>query len=100
MGLVLGRRRPPTTLLIFSMWVDPAVRRAGIGGRLIATAERWAVGWGARESALWVFAANEPALRFYVRIGYGIDQRPGRTPGRARATAPSPCAGRSVAARG
>ena len=72
-GIVLGRRRPPDTLLIFSMWVDPTVRRAGVGAALIAAAEQWASAWGARRSVLWVFAANEPAIRFYLRIGFRTD---------------------------
>jgi len=71
-GLVLGRRRPPDTLLIFSMWVDPAVRRAGVGAGLIAAAESWAADWGAHASVLWVFAGNEPAIRFYHRIGFVV----------------------------
>ncbi|MFN8622636.1 MAG: GNAT family N-acetyltransferase [Chloroflexota bacterium] len=73
-GLVLGRRRPPDVLLIFSMWVDPAVRRLGVGSRLIATAEAWASTWGARESVLWVFGANDPAIRFYHRLGFTTDR--------------------------
>lgn len=73
LGLVLGRRRPPDTLLIFSMWVDPGARRAHLGTRLIATAEEWARAWGGRRSVLWVFAANEPAIRFYRRIGYRVE---------------------------
>ncbi len=72
LGLVLGRRRPPDTLMVFSMWVDPAVRRAGLGARLIEAAEAWAVAWGGRSSVLWVFAGNEPAVRFYDRIGFTI----------------------------
>jgi len=72
LGLVLGRRRPPDTLMIFSMWVDPAARRTGLGARLIATAETWARTWGGRSSVLWVFAGNEPAIRFYDRIGFSV----------------------------
>jgi GNAT superfamily N-acetyltransferase len=72
-GIVSGRRRPPGTLLIFSMWVDPGYRRTGVGRALIEAAEAWAIGWGARRSVLWVFAANEPAVRFYLRIGYATE---------------------------
>lgn len=73
LGLVLGRRRPPGTLMIFSMWVDPAVRRAHLGTRLIAAAEDWAATWGGYASVLWVFAGNEPAIRFYQRIGFRVE---------------------------
>jgi len=72
LGLVLGRRRPPDTLMIFSMWVDPAARRVGLGARLIETAEAWAAAWGGRSSVLWVFGGNEPAIRFYDRIGFRV----------------------------
>lgn len=86
LGVVLGRRRPPDQLLIFSMWVDPRVRRAGVGAGLIATAEQWGAGWGARRSVLWVFAGNEPAIRFYLRLGFrteieGEDARTGASYG-------------------
>jgi GNAT superfamily N-acetyltransferase len=72
-GVVLGRRRPPGTLLIFSMWVDPAWRRAGVGRSLISAVEAWASGWGATRAVLWVFGANEAAQRFYQRLGYGVE---------------------------
>ena len=28
--------------------------------------------WGATQTVLWVFASNEPALRFYARLGFSI----------------------------
>jgi GNAT superfamily N-acetyltransferase len=94
-GLVLGRRRPPDTLLIFSMWVDPSVRRGGVGRALIDRAESWAAGWGARRSVLWVFAANEPAIRFYLRLGFrtemeGDDARTGANYGALAMSRPIP----------
>ena len=85
-GLVQGRRRPPEHLLIFSMWVDPSVRRSGVGRQLIEAVEAWALMWGGRHSVLWVFGTNEPALRFYRRLGFeveleGPDAESGRTYG-------------------
>jgi GNAT superfamily N-acetyltransferase len=71
-GLVQARRRPPTDCLLFSMWVAPAARRAGTGARLVDTVADWGRGWGARRVVLWVLAANEPALRFYDRIGFRV----------------------------
>ena len=44
-GLVQGRKRRPATLLLFSMWVDPAVRRLGVGRTLIEALETWGRGW-------------------------------------------------------
>jgi GNAT superfamily N-acetyltransferase len=72
-GLVLGRRRPPDTLMVFSMWVDPVRRRQGIGRLLVDAITDWARSWGARRMVLWVFAANEPAIRFYERLGFAVE---------------------------
>ena len=69
-GLVQGRRRPPDTLLVFSMWVEPAARRLGVGEQLICGLETWARGWQARQTVLWVLRRNEPALDFYLRLGF------------------------------
>jgi len=69
-GLVHGRRRRPSTLLLFSMWVDPRARRSGVGSQLIASLEAWAAHWGARETVLWVLRDNERALRFYGHLGF------------------------------
>ncbi|MDQ3491788.1 MAG: GNAT family N-acetyltransferase [Chloroflexota bacterium] len=71
-GLVLARRRPPDVALVFSMWVDPRVRRGGVGRELIATVEAWAASWGAQRIVLWVVADNEPAVRFYQRLGFTV----------------------------
>jgi GNAT superfamily N-acetyltransferase len=71
-GVVLGRRRPPDVAMVFSMWVDPGVRRHGVGRRLIEAVEQWALGWGATSTVLWVFGTNEPAIRFYERLGFLI----------------------------
>jgi GNAT superfamily N-acetyltransferase len=69
-GLVQGRRRRPRTLLLFSMWVDPSVRRLGVGRQLIDSLEAWARGWDAEETILWVYQANAPAIGFYRDLGF------------------------------
>jgi GNAT superfamily N-acetyltransferase len=71
-GLVQARRRAPDDCLVFSMWVAPGARRAGVGAMLIDALADWAAGWGARRLVLWVFGANEGAHRFYERIGFTI----------------------------
>lgn len=71
-GLVQGRRRRPGTLLLFSMWVAPEVRRCGVGARLIAALEDWAREWQATETVLWVILGNQPALAFYRRLGFEV----------------------------
>jgi GNAT superfamily N-acetyltransferase len=71
-GLVQGRKRRPRTLLLFSMWVDPSVRRVGVGRLLIERLEAWALGWHAESTILWVFAGNSAAIDFYLDLGFGI----------------------------
>jgi len=71
-GLVQARRRPPVDCLVFSMWVAPGARRSGAGRALIDAVEQWAIGWGGRRIVLWVFGANDGALRFYERIGFRV----------------------------
>lgn len=71
-GLVHGRRRRPSTLLLFSMWVDPAERRTGVGRQLIGSLEAWAARWGAQETVLWVLQDNQRALDFYDRLGFEV----------------------------
>jgi GNAT superfamily N-acetyltransferase len=69
-GVVQGRRRRPRTLLLFSMWVDPAARRLGLGMQLVDALESWASAWDATETILWVFGGNRSAIRFYERLGF------------------------------
>lgn len=83
-GVVQGRRRPPNDCLLFSMWVAPEARRLGAGGALVDAVEDWGSGWGAERVVLWVLAANEPAMRFYERIGFSLlNEGPDAESGRA-----------------
>jgi GNAT superfamily N-acetyltransferase len=72
LGMVQTRRRPPDDCLVFSMWVAPAARRAGVGRALIDTAGNWARSWGGRRIVLWVTGMNQEAQRFYERIGFKL----------------------------
>ena len=71
-GVVQARRRQPLDCLLFSMWVAPEARRLGVGSLLIDAVREWGASWGARRIVLWVLAANEPAMRFYDRIGFTV----------------------------
>lgn len=71
-GLVQARRRPPQDCLLFSMWVAPNARRSGAGRLLVNAVATWAAGWGGNRVVLWVFGANEGALRFYQRLGFKV----------------------------
>lgn len=92
-GLVQARRRPPDDCLVFSMWVSPAVRRAGVGRMLLDAVDRWAASWGARSVVLWVAGGNDAAARFYERIGFvpvpaGPDAQAGAAYGASAMTRP------------
>jgi ribosomal protein S18 acetylase RimI-like enzyme len=52
--------------------VLPGHRGAGIGRRLLRTAEEYAAGLGGSELTVDVLAANDPALRFYGEMGYRV----------------------------
>jgi GNAT superfamily N-acetyltransferase len=83
-GLVQGRRRPPDDCLVFSMWVAPEARRAGVGRELLDAVAEWAATWGGIRVVLWVTGANEDGHRFYDSVGFhalteGADAESGRT---------------------
>ncbi|MGH7524344.1 MAG: GNAT family N-acetyltransferase [Gemmatimonadales bacterium] len=51
-------------------WVDPDVRRRGIGGRLIAEAEAWASTRGRSELASDTTLGNTVSQKAHVRLGF------------------------------
>jgi ribosomal protein S18 acetylase RimI-like enzyme len=55
---------------LVSMWIDPAVRRAGIGQRLVGAVIEWAVDTGASSVGLWVTRGNSPAQLLYESMGF------------------------------
>ncbi|HUG47593.1 MAG TPA: GNAT family N-acetyltransferase [Candidatus Limnocylindria bacterium] len=82
-GLVQGRRRPPSDCLLFSMWVGPQGRRQGTGRALVDAVAGWGGSWGATRVVLWVIGDNHAAIRFYEAIGFrhlptGPDAESGR----------------------
>ena len=58
-------RRGSRSLRLYSVAVDPALRKAGIGTALLAEAERWAASSGHDEIRLEVREDNAAAIRFY-----------------------------------
>ena len=65
---------------IISMWVDPAVRRAGAGKMLIDALMNWATSRGLRELKLMVTSVNQGAIDFYERIGFKMSGKTGPYP--------------------
>ncbi len=56
-------------------WVDPDVRHRGVGGRLVAAAERWARAQGCREMASDALLDNVGSQRAHERLGYAEVER-------------------------
>lgn len=55
---------------VFSLYVDPAESGGGVGRALLGRACEELAADGFRRATLWVFAANERALRFYRAAGW------------------------------
>ncbi len=70
-GMLFGRLDDNSELLdIGAMWVDPFIRRKGIGRRLVAAAMEWARAAGATSAELWVTLGNDAAERLYESAGF------------------------------
>ncbi|ADB32605.1 GCN5-related N-acetyltransferase [Kribbella flavida DSM 17836] len=75
-GHLIGGFRPPSEMWtasraeLVSMYVRPAVRGGGAGGRLIDGFVAWARDRGAARLEVNAYAANENALRLYERHGF------------------------------
>ena len=55
-----------------SICVQESMRGKGVGGRLMAQAEGWALEQGAADIRLNVWAFNQPALALYKELGYEV----------------------------
>ena len=63
---------------LLNLAVAPALRRSGVGARLLAAALDWARDRGARETFLEVRASNRAAIALYEREGFrAVGRRPG-----------------------
>ncbi|GAA1108815.1 GNAT family N-acetyltransferase [Streptomyces javensis] len=69
-----GDGRPPE---LRSVWVSPEARGQGVGGRLIAAVESWALRTGATALRLAVLPGNAPAIALYERHGFAATGEPG-----------------------
>ena len=65
-----------TRAQLVSLWTAPAYRHRGIGRLLVNEVLRWAHLRGVHTLLLMVTSNNEPAMRFYERLGF---TRTGRT---------------------
>ena len=78
-GALLDENDETRTHLI-SMWTAPAYRRQGVGRLLVDEVARWAQQRNVRTLLLMVTSNNEPAMRFYERLGFVKTGRTGPYP--------------------
>lgn len=70
LGMVANRRLGADSTWLTALWVDPAVRGAGLGARLIEAAAEWAHEQGAAAVELSVTTNNDAAAGLYARTGF------------------------------
>ncbi len=58
---------------LWGIYIEPLMKRQGIGRRCVEYCERIAQERGYKENVLWVFEKNETAKMFYERLGYKPD---------------------------
>ncbi|MEX2274718.1 MAG: GNAT family N-acetyltransferase [Actinomycetota bacterium] len=70
-GIVVGVQEDeaPQVAYVYAMWVDPSVRRTGVGTRLIDGVASWARARGASCLRLGVATDNQTAIAMYRRRG-------------------------------
>ncbi|MGY4738997.1 N-acetyltransferase family protein [Streptomyces sp. ATMOS53] len=62
--------RPVKSATLMSLYVRPAHRRDGAGGRLVEAFLAWAAEQGAGQTEVTAYTDNTDALRFYARHGF------------------------------
>ena len=71
-GLAWGKIEPPALGIahLYQVWVDPAFRGRGVGGRLVEAIKVWANEAGAFMMHLTVTCGDSSAARLYRRAGF------------------------------
>jgi ribosomal protein S18 acetylase RimI-like enzyme len=60
---------------LVSMWTAPMHRRKGVGSLLVNAVIEWMRSHDASALVLMVTSTNEPAIRFYTRLGFAMTGR-------------------------
>lgn len=70
-GMLFGRIDDSSRYLdVGAMWVDPEIRRKGVGRGLVDAALNWARAAGASQAELWVTVGNDAAERLFTESGF------------------------------
>jgi len=69
-GLIGAQRDSDASVYLYSLWLEPAVRRRGLGRALVAAAVDWARARGVRTVTLRVHAGNDAATEVYRGLGF------------------------------
>ena len=69
---LISERFPDQTAELYSLFVDAAHRRKGIGSELLARAEQEAVNMGAHTMSLFTALKNAGAIDFFLSTGYQV----------------------------
>ena len=64
------------TVELISMWVDPSVRRRGVGAALVGEVVAWSAQQAGTAVRLAVREANAPAIALYERCGFALTDVP------------------------
>ena len=65
----------PRSFELWGIYVEPLMKRQGIGTELVAFCEQQAFGRGYQENCLWVLEKNIDSRLFYEKMGYLPDGR-------------------------
>ena len=71
-GLIGAQRENAESVYLYSLWLEPAARRRGLGHALVSTAVDWARTEGARVVTLRVHATNAAAKGVYEGLGFRV----------------------------
>jgi GNAT superfamily N-acetyltransferase len=58
---------------VYALYVAGWAQGRGLGGALMGAALGWLRGIGRDPIAVWVIVGNDPAIRFYERLGFRLD---------------------------
>jgi ribosomal protein S18 acetylase RimI-like enzyme len=69
-GLIAAQQESPQSVYLYSLWVEPRARRAGLARELVAAAVDWAREQGVQTVTLRVAADNIAARGVYESAGF------------------------------